>query len=161
MQDSSNMLAYIDVLYYPNGTFYGATAARLVVTNDKRLVLTSAEGTPEAPVYKEIFNVTAGEVRKISLMVDQLTVKLTGKTHRMSVSQYMVPALAAGGIVGGAVAYGMEKKSGAAKFVAVLRSLGIPVSHMGIGKLYGISALIALALIAAIALGVYLFGGAS
>ncbi len=157
MADSTKTTTYIDGTYFPGVTVYGALAARLVITDDGRLVLTSAEGTPETPVYKEIFNVSAGEVRKISMTADQLTIKLAEKTYRMSVSQYVTPLIAAGGVVGAAVAYGLQRKSGAKAIVDALRALGIKVSYTGIGKLYAIAMAIALGVIVVAVLGYMIF----
>lgn len=144
-------------MYFPGVTVYGSMAARLVVTDDGRLVLTSVEGTSEMPIYKEIFNVPVGEVRKINVTADQLTIKLANKTYRMSMSQYVTPLIAAGGVVGGAVAYGLQQKSGAKAMAEALRALGINVSYTGIGKLYAIAMLIALGVLAAAVIGYMIF----
>ena len=161
MSDSPQATTYIDGMYFPGVTVYGSMAARLVITNDGRLVLTSVEGTSEMPVYKEIFNVSAGEVRKINVTADQLTIKLANKTHRMSVSQYVTPLIAAGGVVGGAVAYGLQQKSGAKAIAEALQALGIKVSYTGIGKLYLLAMIIALGIIAVAVVGIMIYRAAN
>ena len=144
-------------MYFPGVTVYGSVAARLVITDGSKLVLTTVEGTSEQPVYKEVFDVSAGDVRKISLLADQLTIKLANKTYRMSISQYVTPLIAAGGVVGGAVAYGLEQKSGAKAFAEALRALGIKVSYTSVGKLYAIVIAIVIGLFAATFIGLIVY----
>lgn len=145
---------YIDVAYYPGITVYGMLPARLELKGD-RLVLTTVEGTNESPIYKEIFNIALSEIQKVKSMLDEIKVVIAGKSYRVSVAQYAIPAMATGGIAGAAVAAGMYQKSGARAFLNALREKGITVSRIGYGKVFVIALVGAIVLIAAIA-GIYL-----
>lgn len=140
-------ITHLDVSYFPGITVYGMLPARLELKDD-RLVLTTVEGTKEAPVYTEIFNVALGEIKKVQSILDEIRVKTGGKSHRVSVAQYATPVMAAGGVAGTAVAAGMYHKSGASAFLGQLREKGVSVSRLGYGKMFGIAAAAAVALIA-------------
>lgn len=152
-QPTTQTITHIDVSYYPGITVYGMLPARLELKND-RLVLTTVEGTKEAPIYKEVFNVALGEIEKVQSILDEIRVKTGGKSHRVSVAQYSTPAIAAGGVAGTALAAGMYHKSGASAFISHLRDKGITVTRLGYGKMFGLAAIAAVVLIA-VALGIF------
>jgi len=159
MQESTTptatlQLTHIDGTYYPGVTVYGALAARLELKGD-RLILTTVEGTAEAPINKEIFNCALSEVQKIRSMLDEIRITVDGKSYRMSVAQYAGPVMASGGVAGTAVAAGMYKKSGADVFLQTLRNKGVTISRIGYGKVFGIAVIIAVVLIAILA-GIFL-----
>jgi len=150
-------LTYIDVTYYPGVTVYGATPARLEVKGD-RLTLTTAEGTPEQPVYNEVFNISFSEVKKVRSLLDEIRITLADKSYRMSVAQYSTPAIAVGGVVGAVAATNMHRRSGAVAFLQTLRERGVPVSYVGYAKGFGIAALIAGVIFAGFVVAAMLYG---
>ncbi len=152
-----NTPTFIDVMYIPGFTVYGMVRARLELTPDNHLKLTTAEGTADAPVYKEIFNVPLSDIVKINSMVDQLTIVTKTGKHRVTVAQYSTPAVATGGVAGAAVAHGMYKKSGAEQWVQQLKDKGVQVKRFGYGKLYGFAFLGAMAFIVVAMLIYFLF----
>lgn len=150
---SEPQVTYLDVTFIPGVTVYGSGPARLSWAND-RLTLTKVTGTKQEPVYTEVFNVGAGEIEKVSIMVDEVRVFVNGKRYRMSVAQYSTPLIGAGGVAGVAVAAGMYKKSGASHLIEWLTQKGIRVTRFGYGALIGVAvgvAVLAIAIIAIIA----------
>ena len=145
---------FIDVMYTPGLTVYGMLKARLELTPDDHLKLTTVEGTAEAPVYKEVFNMPLTDIVKINSTVDQLTIVTKTGKYRVSVAQYSTPAIATGGVAGAAVAYGMYKRSGAEQWVNNLKDKGVQVKRFGYGKLYGV-AFLGAAVFIAVAVLVY------
>lgn len=141
---------YLDVIYNPGITVYGQLRARLVWTKDDKLSLTTVEGTPETPIYNELFNVPIGEIVKISSIMDEIRIVTPQGKFRVSVAANSTPAIAAGGVAGAAVAYGMYKKSGADKWIERFRAHGVAVSRLGYGAVYAFAGGIAVLLIAII-----------
>lgn len=152
-----NQPTFIDVSYYPGMTVYGMLPARLEL-KDGRLSLTTVEGTKEEPVYKELFNASVAEVKKVRSMLDEFKVTIGDKTYRMSVAQYSTPIVATGGVVGPGVAAGMYHKSGAPAFLDKLSQQGVMVTRFGYGKLVLISVAASIIFIGAIAGYFALFG---
>lgn len=149
---------YIDVTYIPGVTVYGTLAARLQWSADNRLSLTAVEGTAEAPVYKELFNVPVGEIVSVRSMLDEIKIVTKQGKFRISVSHSSTPVIAAGGAVGIAAAYGMYKKTGADKWIARFREHGVSVRRIGYGAIVGIALGVSALLIAGIAIAVIIAG---
>ena len=147
--------AYIDVMYIPGITVHGMTRARLEWKLDNTITLTTAEGTPEQPIYKEIMNVPVSDIKKVKSVIDEIKIVTPKASYRMSVAQYSTPAIAGGGVAGTAVSYGMYKKSGADKWLQRFKDNGVAVSRLGFGAFIGI-ALAGAAVVIAIALGIFL-----
>lgn len=151
-------LAYIDVLYMPGITVYGTLSGRLMLTKQGRLVLTTVEGTKEAPIYKEVMNVATGQIKKFRVTLDQVSIKTDDKVYRMSVAPYTVPMIATGGVAGGVAAYALYARSGAPSFIQTLRSQGIPVIYTGFAKIFGLTLLILAGIFVVFILSFLIFG---
>lgn len=146
---------YIDVLYIPGKTMYGTLPARLEWKPDNTITLTTVEGTAEAPLYKQVLNTPVAKIQKISSMLDEIKIITETSKVRMSVAQYSTPAVAAGGIAGVAVGYGMYKKTGADIWLQRFKDNGVHVSRLGYGAIFGIALGVAVAIIA-VAFGIFL-----
>jgi|GEM_PF-2905150 len=155
---TTDYLAYIDVLYMPGITVYGTLSGRLMLTKQGRLILTTVEGTKEAPIYKEIMNVAAGQVKKIRITLDQLSIKTDDKVYRMSVAPYTVPMIATGGVVGSVAAYALYARSGAPSFIQTLRSQGMQVIYTGFAKIFGLTLLTLAGIFAVFIVSFLIFG---
>lgn len=155
---STQPKTFIDVTYFPGRTIYGSLSARLEIVNEQ-LKLTTVEGTAEQPVYTELFNVPFNELEKVVVFADAIYVTVKQKKYRMSVAQHSTPAIAAGGVAGAGIAYGMYKKSGADDWISYLQSKGVPVKRIGYGKMFGLAAIIAVAMLAIAAFVYFLIEG--
>lgn len=130
---------YLDVTYFPGVTVYGSVNARLEWTASNRVTLTTVEGTPEAPLYKRILDVSLGEITSVHFTLDAVRFKTTQGTFRVSVAQYAGPAVATGSVAGAAVAYSLRKRSGVSAWERRLKASGVRVVSFGFLKLFGIT----------------------
>lgn len=149
--------AFIDGVYQPNSTVYGQQPARLTWAEDGRIMLVVNAGTADVPQYSELFNVSLGEVQKVSLFGDSVKFTLAQGQYRFSVVRNAGMLTAGGSAIGIAVAQNRYKKSGFDMWLDEFTKQGVNVSRTSYAKLIGVTFAIVFGFIALfIAIGLLL-----
>lgn len=130
---------YIDGVYRPGVTVAGQLHARLSWSEDNRVRLVTSSGTPEAPVYTEIFSVPASEIVRVASFTNMVKFTLTdGSVHRFEIVPMGAYGMATvAGIISATHRY---KQTGFDNWLEAFKAAGVQTSRVSFWKLLGIVA---------------------